>query len=324
MKKYIQKAKFLPLLCLAPLFYSCGSVPTDLKSYSPVAIVTVYSNPSVPWYDEKSGGESVEDGILSGTVNRMINKKNPETEKEAAQSRIDYASELLSQRMKDFGLEVVDPDEHKDCVVYKDTESTFYDYLKNTVPAKGYNAITNSNGKINRLVCKETGAQSVLYVNFRFQKVMLKDGVRNKGVAARLVMSVFGTDSNGKKIINKEYNAVSSDYTDLIKSSDWDKEKLVSFFPELENQLIINFLTDFTNNAESPALSDLKPTAIKIKSTQKDSETKSGSSENTIQDDAVLAEKKATAKKLLERGMSAQEAAEITGLTAEEVENLKK
>ena len=41
-----------------------------------------------------------------------------------------------------------------------------------------------------------------------------------------------------------------------------------------------------------------------------------------VSEDAVLSEKKATAKKLLERGMTAQEAAEITGLSQEEVEKL--
>ena len=39
-------------------------------------------------------------------------------------------------------------------------------------------------------------------------------------------------------------------------------------------------------------------------------------------DHAVLSEKRATAKKLLERGMSAAEAAEITGLSEEEVSAL--
>ncbi|MBR6912602.1 MAG: hypothetical protein IKN34_02175, partial [Treponema sp.] len=85
--------KILTFLLLAiPFFYSCKSVPKDLRSYSPVAIITVYSNPSVPWYDERTGKESVDDGILSGAVNRLINKENPEVT--TVQKRIDEASAI--------------------------------------------------------------------------------------------------------------------------------------------------------------------------------------------------------------------------------------
>ena len=315
------KKCFLLLIGLIPFLYSCGSVPADLKEYSPVAIMTVYSNPSVPWYDEKTGAESVEDGILSGAVNRFLNKKNPENT--TTQERIDYASALLSERMRAFGLEVIDPSTNKELSAYKHAGKDFSDYLGNTVPAQGYEAFTTSNGKQNRSICKESGAKSVIYVNFRFQKVIVKDGVRDKGVAPRLVMSVFGTDSKGKMILNKEYKAVSGDYAELIKSSDWDKEKVVSLYPQLEEKLITQFLTDFVLAGDKEAAEHYKPTAIKVKTAaQKTGDGDNGAAQ-TGAEDAVLSEKKATAKKLLERGMTAQEASEITGLSQEEVEKLK-
>ncbi len=256
------KKTLFALLGAIPFLYGCASTPQNLKDFSPVAIMTVYSNPSVPWYDEKTNSESVEDGILSGAVNRLINRKNPEHEER--QERINYASSLLSQKMRDFGLEVIDPTTHKDGSVYKDAGSDFIDYIENTVPAEGYKAITSSNGKMNRTFCKETGAKSVLYVNFRFQKVMVQEGVHNKGVAARIVMSVFGTDSNGSRIINKEYKAVSDGYADLIKSSNWDKEKVLSFYPDLEEQVITQFLTEFALGGESPEAKDFVPSPIKM------------------------------------------------------------
>ena len=89
--------------------------------------MTVYSNPSVPWYDEKTNSESVEDGILSGAVNRLINKKNPEHEER--QERINQASTLLSEKMREFGLEVIDPTTNKDCSSYKEAGSDITDYL---------------------------------------------------------------------------------------------------------------------------------------------------------------------------------------------------
>jgi hypothetical protein len=137
-------------------------------------------------------------------------------------------------------------------------------------------------------------------------------------------MSVFGTDENGKKIINKEYKAVSEGYADLIKSSNWDKEKVLSFYPDLEEQIITQFLTEFALGGESPEAKDFVPSPIKM--TKKAPSAGEKTSENsqgkisTEAENAVLAEKRATAKKLLERGMSAQEASEITGIPVEEIE----
>ena len=309
------KKSIFALLGAIPFLYGCASTPKNLKEFSPVAIMTVYSNPSVPWYDEKTNSESVEDGILSGAVNRLINRKNPEHEER--QERINYASSLLSEKMRDFGLEVIDPTTNKDGSAYKDAGSDFTDYIGNTVPAEGYSAITSSNGKMNRTFCKETGAKSVLYVNFRFQKVMVQEGVHNKGVAARVVMSVFGTDSNGKKIINKEYKAVSEGYANLVKSSNWDKEKVLSFYPELEDRLITKFLVDYVLSGNSETEKGLKPTAIKTN--RPATENLENKQEEADTDNAVLQEKRTTAKKLLEKGMSAKEASEITGLSEEEI-----
>ncbi|MBR1537567.1 MAG: hypothetical protein IJ630_11580 [Treponema sp.] len=313
------KKLLFTLFAALPFLYGCSSVPANLNEYSPVAIITIYSNPSVPWYDEKTGKESVEDGIISGAVNRLINKKNPE--QETVQQRIDEASELFSQKLRAAGLSVIDPTSNSDLSIYKDAGKNFADYLGNTVPAAGYDAITSSNGKKNRMTCRESGAGSVLYVNFRFQKMYAKEGVHNKGISARLIMSVFGTDSNGNKIINKEYKAVSEDYAPLIKTDRWDKNEVLSFFPELENQLINRFLSDFVLGGELPDETAFKPSTIKIKKPAEKERADTATPEASAED-AVLAEKRATAKKLLERGMTAEEVSEVTGLSAEEIKKL--
>ena len=229
-----------------PFFYACKSVPLDLNQYSPVVLVSVYSNSAVPWYDEKSGTESVEDGVLSGAVNKAINKKNPENE--TVQERINYAEQSLTQKIQEFGLEAITPQNFPEGIAYKNAGKSLGDYIERTTPAEGYDSFISANSKIIRTMCKDSGGKSALYVNFHFQKVMVKEGVHNKGVAARVVMSVFGTDSQGKKIVNKEYKAVSSDYADLINSSNWDKQKLVSLFPEITDLVITNFLLDYAAN----------------------------------------------------------------------------
>lgn len=311
------KKLILSLIPAISLFYGCASTQVNLAEHSPVAIMTVYSNPSVPWYDERTGAESVEDGIVSGAVNRLVNKANPEYEER--QERINQASEILSLRLRNSGLEVIDPTTAGDCSAYKNAGKTFVDYVANTLPAEGYEAITGTNRKKNKLVCKETGAKSVLYVKFHFQKMYAKEGVHEKGVAARLVMSVFGTDENGKKIINKEYKAVSEEYAELSNYSNYSRDELLSLYPELESQVIGQFLSDFVFGENVQPQDDFVATPIKIKPKEK-TEAKTAEKQNSDAESAVLEEKKATAKKLLERGMSKEEVSEITGLSIEEIE----
>ena len=281
--------------------------------------MTVYSNPSVPWYEEKTDSRAKtqrsDDGILTGVVNRTINKKNPETED--AQERVDEASELLSRRMRETGLSVIDPTVIKECSSYKNAGKNFFDYLGNTLPAAGYDSLTTSNGRLNRAMCEETNAKAVLYVNFLFQKTYVKDGVHNKGVAARVVMRVFAANSEGKKIFNHEYSAVSSEYTPIVKTSNYDKEELCSFFPQTVNLVIKDFLNDYIPSG-AIAQEDITPIKLPIKS-----ETTVQQETAVSDESAVSQEKKSLAKKLLDKGMSAEEVAELTELTIEEVQEMQ-
>ena len=104
------------------MLYSCKSVPSDLASYNPVAIITVYSNTSVPWYSESSGSETVDDGVLTGMVNRMIDKNNPETAK--AQERIDEAA--CQDRLADVDVDLFLKAAFKNRVISLCNTTSFY------------------------------------------------------------------------------------------------------------------------------------------------------------------------------------------------------
>ena len=205
--------KMSAVLFAVPLFLcSCASTSVDFSRCNPVAIMTIYSNPSVPWYDEKNDApnqvQATDDGILTGVLNRAINRNNAESE--TAQSRIDEASELFSRRLREAGIAVIDPTVIQECSSYKNAGKNLFDYVGKTLPAAGYDVVKSSNGKLNKTMCEETTAKSVLYVHFLFQKMYVKDGVHNIGVAPRVVLSVYGVDSAGKKLVNREYVAVSS------------------------------------------------------------------------------------------------------------------
>ena len=309
--------KMSAVLFAVPLFLcSCASTSVDFSRCNPVAIMTIYSNPSVPWYDEKNDApnqvQATDDGILTGVLNRAINRNNAESE--TAQSRIDEASELFSRRLREAGIAVIDPTVIQECSSYKNAGKNLFDYVGKTLPAAGYDVVKSSNGKLNKTMCEETTAKSVLYVHFLFQKMYVKDGVHNIGVAPRVVLSVYGVDSAGKKLVNREYAAVSPQYVPLVKTSSYDKDELCALFPEVVNEVIRAFLNDVVpaGNAVSAEVSP-----IRLPKSQAAAE------ENADEKNAVYEEKKSLAEKSLERGMSAEEVSELTELPLEDVEQLR-
>ena len=49
---YASRCALVALSLFASVFSGCKSAPNiDLTDYSPMAVVSIYSNSSVPWYD---------------------------------------------------------------------------------------------------------------------------------------------------------------------------------------------------------------------------------------------------------------------------------
>ncbi len=374
----MKKILFCALVSAALAFVSvsCKSAKVSLEEYSPVAIMTVYSNRGVSWYSETAPSESsenVEDGILTGLVNRAFDKDNPEVT--LAQERIDFASALFSEKLRSACLEVIDPTSVKDCPAYKKAGKNFVDYLNSTLPAAGYDAMTSRSVSLNKKVSKETGAQCLLYVKFRFQKEKVKKGVHTVGVAARTSLTVYGTDAKGHSIVNKTYSGTSSGYAEYNGSS-WDRDFVCGAFAEATEIAVNKFIADYTGNVDGGSAKGqvLEPAHLSVPSAKsgagqesaaeddvsverdasgatgevsKDSgaeanaknaenETNAenaagtnGSAQNASEQKsgtlseaqaAALAEKIATAKRLLQNGFSVEDTAKYSGLSVEQVQ----
>lgn len=248
MKKYASAPALRALAAAGLLFLAgCKSAGIDMRDYTPAAIMTVYANSSVPWYEEPAPSGSTykvsqeEEGLITGAVNKLFTRKNPEnTEK---QERVDFAARILSEKLRECGIEVIDPSSYSSSSVYKNAGKNFFDTMNNQLPAEGYDAINSASSILNRRMSEETGAASLFYVKFMFQKEYVKEGLRNVGVAARVTMSVYGADSRSKTILNKEYVCTSTQFTGL-KNSRYDSEALCSFFPETTIAVIEEFAED--------------------------------------------------------------------------------
>lgn len=232
---------------------SCRTTAVNLADYSPAAIMTVYSNNGVPWYQEKTGDnyelEQQEDGILTGFINRALDKNNPETL--LVQERVDSAARIFADTLAQNGIQVIEPATLKDCPAYRNAGTGFFDTLNSTVAATGYDVIGSSSRKLNKMTAEQTGAKALVYVKFRFQKETLQEGFRNAGVCARVVMTVYAADSQGKSIINKEYTGRSAEYTPL-RNNNWNRDEVCSYFEETVQTLSNRFAMDFLYNSTTP------------------------------------------------------------------------
>ncbi len=246
MKKTFKTLSLVFAATISIFAVSCKSTNIQLQEYSPVILMTVYSNPGVPWYEEMNDNnfkvEQEDEGFLTGFVNRALDRKNPETL--TAQTRIDEASQIIAKVLEKNGISVLTPQNTPNASCYAKSGKNFLDTMNNALPASGYDVFESYSPTLIKKTCLETGAKSALYVHFKFQKIKHLYGVRPDGVQARVVMEVFGTDSQGKRIINKDYTVLSSEFVDLHNNK-WDRDKLCSYFADCVESAMNQFALDF-------------------------------------------------------------------------------
>lgn len=251
----------LPLLALA----SCKTTKVPLTSHSPIAIVTIYGNPSVSWYEDKVTTDykvaRQDEGFLTGLLNKALLRDTSETD--TAQDRINDAAEQITSLLRDYGIEVIDPSVVRETPAYKHAGKTFFDDIANTLPAVGYDAISSSTAQLNKRMISATGAKSLAYIKFKFQKVKVQEGLHDIGVTARVHMEIFVADEKGKTLLNKEYDEVAPDYTDFYKNS-WDRGAVCAFFHDTIHSLLTRFADDFLETDAPAAIDDSELTPINL------------------------------------------------------------
>lgn len=249
MKKSL--VNFLPLFII-PFIFSCKSTQVvNLENHCPIAIMTIYSNPGLPWYedsiDTKYKISKEDNGILTGFINRALDRNNIEIE--TAQERIDMAANIFIESLRNADLELIDPNNFQDSPAYKNAGKNFMDTLGNTLPAKGFDAIVSSSKKLNKEMAEATQAKSLIYIKFNFKKEKELKGFHEVGVKARVSMKVYAVNSEGKKLLNKEYIVNSPEIIEFSKNH-YDKEKLCNSFRETIQIAVNKFLIDFKHQSD--------------------------------------------------------------------------
>ena len=245
MKKSVLMKKSVFILAALPLFLiGCKTPPKiDLVDYSPIAIVSVYSNSSLPWYS-KEGEKNPEDSLVTSDLNKVIEKNNPEYQ--TVQSRIDDAAHILEKCLSENGVTLVDMDAVKNTTVYGSGFNKFYQQATTSTAADGYMVLDYNGNARNRSIARESGAGGTLFAEFIFQKQKIQNGLFDENVAAKVTMKVYVADSTGKKLLYRTYRGLSPESIPY-DNGNWDRGTLVSYFPGVVESVVNAFVIDYCN-----------------------------------------------------------------------------
>ncbi len=237
----------LTLLALTACLSGCKSAPIALEEHTPIAVVTVVGNHSLPWKDgddpNAADPDKNQDGTLTTLVNKLIGGNNVEFT--SGQDRIDYAYDAFNSLLEEVGgFEVVPKDTVQHSREYTDSRENIFNILEARVKATGTKDFMKAGSMRARSFTKDMGAKSLIFAEFKFQKVNVRGNKWTGQVAAGVTMRVRVLDDHGKELIDREYKATSPDALQ-ISGRKYDKDRLVEMVNETIDLVINRFIMDY-------------------------------------------------------------------------------
>lgn len=234
----------MPLVAYS--FFGCKSAGVVLADHSPIAVVSVIANQSLPWKESSNRNEDDENdngtGLLSTLTNKLLNGDSVELT--SAQDRIDYAADqLIALINENSGAEVLDRDMVLSSSVYLGTTENILKFMEAKKSATNYRNLTSLGAKRARMIMDDLGAKSLICVEFLFQKTNVSGNKWTGKVGAYVEMKIRYLDERGKEILNRDYKATSAESLP-IKNRKYDKDALVDLFPETIDAVINQFIVD--------------------------------------------------------------------------------
>ena len=221
----------MPLVAYS--FFGCKSAGVVLADHSPIAVVSVIANQSLPWKESSNRNE---------LTNKLLNGDSVELT--SAQDRIDYAADqLIALINENSGAEVLDRDMVLSSSVYLGTTENILKFMEAKKSATNYRNLTSLGAKRARMIMDDLGAKSLICVEFLFQKTNVSGNKWTGKVGAYVEMKIRYLDERGKEILNRDYKATSAESLP-IKSRKYDKDALVDLFPETIDAVINQFIVD--------------------------------------------------------------------------------
>lgn len=273
MKKSI--AAICAALISLSFFTGCASTKINLSENSPMVLASVIGNSAIPWTQEDpyDDDEPTSDGILTNTVNKLLDSDNPEMMNSV--DRLDYAVESFSKILPEMtGCEVMPNDEVVKSDAYLDLKSSLFNVLVSTKYATGHKDLTTFSGKNAAKFMSEINAKSLAVLTFTFEKTLSKGNKWNGECQLLVTMNAKILNEKGRELVNKVYTS-QSQKSIKIRSHKYDKQELADcVYDEIDNVIRV-FASEFmTGEAEAASESDeseenisepvenVKPTAL--------------------------------------------------------------
>ncbi len=342
MKKTLSKISFgLLSAVLAGAFSGCASTKIDLNTLSPMAILNVEGS-SVIWEEaDDFDYEAQEDeggGLIATSVNKALNSKNPEIQ--TAADRMDYAEESLRHALEEnCGVQFLEKEKLIKSEVYQYGILNISGILSTNTAADGYRSgILSLPSKKAQLLMSEIGAESLLSAQFEITKK-----IESKNIYPVVSMKIKIQNRRGKKILDKEYSAVSASGVRTYGAySKYNKRDFVALINPLIDDVISRFASEYypensdgMENLPSSGTSEISaggnsdgvsagsvPQASAKLGKPKAKLPENAEMNSEIQE-AALAKARETASNLLKTNLTIEQISQATGLSVEEVEALK-
>ena len=262
----MKKSILISFLGLSALILSsCGSTKLAVEEYSPMAVISIIGNSSVPWVkdDPNDPDESEADGLLSNVVNKLIDKDNPEMV--TAIDRLDYADESIRHLYSEIaGGEVLDKEKVVKSEAYEDLSASYFNLLSATKKATDYKDLTTIGSKNTRILLEKLGAKSAILLNFTFQKELAKGNKWNGNLYGLVNMKVKVLNSRGKQKLLKTYTAKSSQQI-KISTHKYKKDELAESLKEPIDSCIRQFVMEFVGESEPVKGAQAESIALPVK-----------------------------------------------------------
>ncbi|MDE6350996.1 MAG: hypothetical protein K2K67_08345 [Treponemataceae bacterium] len=230
------------LLCVG-----CQSAPVVLEEHSPVIVLAVTGNQSLPWKEQENQGDDDSDeaegeGVLTNLVNKVL--KGNDVEYLAGYDRLDYAMGSFHALLaENAGVEVVDETDLFAAKSYATMRENILNFMEAKISATKYKLMLSIGSKRARMIMEETGAKSMILADFVFQKTNIRGNRWTGEVAALVTMKIIYLDERGKEIVNKTYTATSLERLPITRRK-YDKDVLVDLYPATIDAVINQFIVD--------------------------------------------------------------------------------
>ncbi len=235
------KIQIINIIFILFLLTGCASSRVR-ENPEKIAVFALYSNKSINWFNDgfNKNENQKTGGILSDQVNKLVDNNNPEHF--SSQNLLINAEKIISQKFEELtDIHYLEPERVINSFYYSNLHNNAFSLIESKEFFPGYSHIYTTGKKNNRLILTEIDADSMLSIEFIFEKKLLQGNKWTGELTAFATMKVSVISSDGK-ISNPKLYQMQSTHRIPINKRKYDRDFLISLYPELIENLITKFI----------------------------------------------------------------------------------